>query len=254
MAPLIENISPIGFGAFKIGRNQGIRYPRGYELPDEAAVDRLLNGVLDLGINYIDTAPAYGLSEQRIGKALAHRRDEFFLSTKVGENFQDGQSTFDFSEHAVRNSIHRSLQRLGTEALDLVFVHANRQDVELLNGTDVVPTLLALRDEGHVKAVGLSAYTAEAFEQSLDWADAIMVEYHLDDPSAESVISAAADKDVAVMVKKGLASGRLKADRAVAFVLSNPLVNSMVVGGLNLDHFRDNLAVAARVRRAGSTG
>lgn len=250
----MDNISPIGFGAFKIGRNRGIKYPQNYELPDDAAVDRLLNGLLDLGINYIDTAPAYGLSEARIGQALAHRCKEFFLSTKVGETFDDGQSIHDFSAHAVRNSIHRSLQRLRTEVLDLVFIHADRQDVEVLDQTDVVATLQALRDQGHLKAIGLSAYTAEAFEKSLDWADAIMVEYHQEDSTLEPVIATAAQKGLAVMVKKGLASGKLPAEQAVAFVLSNPGVTSMVVGGLNLEHVRQNLNLAASLRNSRPTG
>src|SRR5687768_4809484 len=89
-------VSPIGFGAFKIGRNQGIKYPSGYALPDDVAVERLLNGVLDLGINLIDTAPAYGISEQRIGQFLSHRRNEFTLSTKVGETFEDGHSRYEY--------------------------------------------------------------------------------------------------------------------------------------------------------------
>src|SRR5262245_28620985 len=101
-------ISPLGFGAFKIGRNQGIKYPSGYDLPDESTVSRLLNEVLDLGITYIDTAPAYGLSEERIGRAIGHRRSEFVLSTKVGETFSDGKSTFDFSANGVRDSVTRS--------------------------------------------------------------------------------------------------------------------------------------------------
>ena len=65
------NVSPIGFGAFKIGRNAGIKYPSAYDLPDQRAVNLLLGGVLDLGITYFDTAPAYGLSEERLGRALA---------------------------------------------------------------------------------------------------------------------------------------------------------------------------------------
>jgi len=77
-------VTPIGYGAFKIGRNEGIKYPQGYALPSEAEVGRLLNGVLDLGVNLIDTAPAYGLSEHRIGQAIGHRRREYVLSTKVG--------------------------------------------------------------------------------------------------------------------------------------------------------------------------
>ena len=61
MARLTLPLSPIGYGAFKIGRNVGTKYNQAYELPDHATVEKLLNGVLDLGINYIDTAPAYCL-------------------------------------------------------------------------------------------------------------------------------------------------------------------------------------------------
>jgi aryl-alcohol dehydrogenase-like predicted oxidoreductase len=62
-------VSPLGFGAFKIGRNQGIKYPSSYDLPDEKSVSRLLNELLDLGITYIDTAPAYGLSEDALDQS-----------------------------------------------------------------------------------------------------------------------------------------------------------------------------------------
>jgi aryl-alcohol dehydrogenase-like predicted oxidoreductase len=113
-------VTPLGFGAFKIGRNQGIKYPSAYDLPDEASVTRLLNEVLDLGINYIDTAPAYGLSEERIGRAIGRRRSKFVLSTKVGETFADGQSTFDFTERGIRESVERSLHRLKTNVIDIV--------------------------------------------------------------------------------------------------------------------------------------
>ena len=80
-------VSPIGFGSFKIGRNTGVKYPQAYELPDDDAVAKLTDGLLDLGINYIDTAPAYGLSEERLGAVLSGRRGDVVLSTKVGETF-----------------------------------------------------------------------------------------------------------------------------------------------------------------------
>ncbi|MHC4066323.1 MAG: aldo/keto reductase, partial [Planctomycetota bacterium] len=201
------NVTTIGFGAFKIGRNRKIKYARDYDLPDAQAVERLLNGVLDLGINYIDTAPAYGLSEERIGGSIGHRREEFALSTKVGEIFDGQASTYDYSARATRESVERSLQRLRTDGLDLVFVHSNGQDLEILQHTDVVPTLQALRDEGVVAAIGFSGYTIEGLRAALAWADAIMVEYNREDHSREAVIAEAAAKNVAVMVKKGLASG-----------------------------------------------
>jgi aryl-alcohol dehydrogenase-like predicted oxidoreductase len=238
------SVSPLGYGAFKIGRNQGIKYAQGYELPDEAGVDRLLNAVLDLGINYIDTAPAYGLSEQRIGRTLGHRRRQYVLSTKVGETFLDGRSTYDFTARGVRSSVERSLRRLDADVLDLVFIHSDGSDLEILERTDAVPTLEALRSKGHVRAIGLSAKTVEGARAALSWSDAVMVEYHLDDPSFAPVIAEAAAADVGVVVKKGLASGRLEPSEAVRFALDTPGVGSLVVGSLNLDHLRENVRAA----------
>ena len=239
-------VSPIGFGAFKIGRNQKIKYPQVYDLPDDDEAARLLNAIVDMGINYVDTAPAYGLSEARIGRALAPRSAEIVVSTKVGETFEKGESSYDFSGTAVRQSIRNSLERLQTDVLDLVFIHCPSQDVEVLEATDVVPTLRELRDKGTVRAVGFSGKTVSAALRSLAWTDVIMVEYHLEDRSHEAVIAEAAARDIGVVVKKGLASGRLPADEAIGFVLANPHVCSLVIGGLNADHMRANLAAAVR--------
>jgi aryl-alcohol dehydrogenase-like predicted oxidoreductase len=237
-------VPPLGFGAFKIGRNQGIKYPTGYDLPDDAAVSRLLNGVLDLGCTLIDTAPAYGLSEERIGRAIGRRRPEFVLSTKVGETFEDGVSRYDFTRNGVELSLRRSLDRLRTDVLDIVFIHSNGDDAAILNDTDVVPVLHEWRDRGAIRAIGLSGKSVAGAMAALAWADAIMVEYHLDDLSQTEVIAAAAARNVGVFVKKGLASGRLAAAVAIRFVVGTPGVSSLVVGGLNLDHFAANWQVA----------
>ena len=234
-------VSPIGFGAFKIGRNEGIKYPRNYDLPDDETVSLLLNGVLDLGITYVDTAPAYGSSEQRIGRAIAHRRRELVISTKVGESFESGRSTFDFSASGVRDSVQRSLQRLRTDVIDLVFAHSDGRDLAVLEDTDVVATLRALRDEGVVRAIGFSGKTADGAQAALDWADAIMVEYHLENRAHEPMIAQAAAAGVGVVVKKGLASGHLSAGDAIRFVLANPGVSSMLVGSLSLEHLEENV-------------
>jgi aryl-alcohol dehydrogenase-like predicted oxidoreductase len=240
-------LSPIGFGAFKIVRNQGIKYAQGYALPSEDEVSRLLNGVLDLGINYIDTAPAYGLSEERIGTALAARRGEFIASTKVGEKFENGRSQFDFSERGVRESVMKSRERLGREVLDLVFVHSSGDDLNVLRNTDVVQTLQQLKVEGEIRAIGFSGKTVEGARATLEWADAIMVEYHLDDRAHEPVILEASKRGVGVVVKKGLASGRLPAAEAIRFVLANPGVTSLIIGGLDLSHIQANVAIANSV-------
>ena len=239
-----QSLSVLGFGAFKIGRNQGIKYAQGYDLPDEATVARLLEGVLDLGINHIDTAPAYGLSEERLGRALARRRDEFFLSTKVGEEFADGVSQYRFDEVSVRGSVQRSLRRLQTDRLDLVLVHAPGNDLDVLRTTPVVETLQSLQQGGDVRWIGFSGKTVAAARLALDWAHVLMVEYHIDDLSHRDLIAEATSRGVGVLVKKGLASGRLPAAEAIPFVLQTPGVTNLVIGGLSLEHLAENVATA----------
>jgi len=243
------DVSPIAFGAFKIGRNRGTKYLHGYDLPDDEAVDRMLNGVLDLGINLIDTAPAYGLSERRIGRALSHRRSEYAISTKAGESFHDGRSTYDFSSSAIRRSVQQSLERLSTDVVDILLLHSNGEDLAILKETDAVETLLDLRSAGLARAVGFSGKTVDGAYAALAWADVLMVEYHLQDRSHEGVVAEAAAADVGILVKKGLASGRLDPAQAVRFVLSNAAVGSLVIGSLSLDHLSDALAA---VQRAGA--
>jgi aryl-alcohol dehydrogenase-like predicted oxidoreductase len=239
------NVTPIGFGAFKIGRNQGAKYPQEYALPNDEESATLLRGVLDAGINLIDTAPAYGLSEERIGMALSRRRGEFVLSTKVGEEFEQGRSRYDFSERSVRGSVSRSLMRVRSDVLDIVFIHANADDVAILDDTPAVTTLQALKRDGRIRAIGFSGKTIAAERQALDWADVLMVEYSLSDRSHAPVIADAARRGVGVVVKKGLGQGRLDPAEAIRFVLQTEGVTSLIVGGLNLDHLKANIRSAA---------
>lgn len=240
------SVTPIGFGAFKIGRNEKTKYAEAYPLPDDRAVDLLLNGILDLGIAYVDTAPAYGLSEERIGRSIGRRRRKFVLSTKVGELFENGQSRYDFSAAGIRASIEGSLRRLQTDMLDVVFIHSNGEDLEIQQATDAVTTLCDLKKAGSIRAIGFSGKTVAGARRALDWADALMVEYHIDDQSHAQVIAEAAERGVGVVVKKGLASGKLASAEAIGFVLANPGVSSLVVGGLNIEHIKANVALAGR--------
>jgi aryl-alcohol dehydrogenase-like predicted oxidoreductase len=249
VASVALTFSPVGFGAFKIGRNEKIKYERNYPLPSDNEVSLLLNAVLDMGVTYIDTAPAYGVSEARVGAAISHRKGEFTLSTKVGESFEDGESSYDFSAEGVRRSVERSLRRLRVDALDLVFLHCPGQDVETLQSTDAVETLLQCKASGSVRAVGVSAYMEEAFRLSLPWADAIMVEYHPNDVTLSGVIAEAGAAGVSVIVKKPLASGRLRPWEAIPFILSNEKVKSLVIGALSVEHMRENVRIATEARQ-----
>ena len=234
-------VSQIGFGAFKIGRNQGIKYPATYDLPDDHETAALLNGVLDLGINLVDTAPAYGLSEERIGKALATRNDEFIICTKAGEVFADGVSHYDYSEAAIRQSVERSLRRLGRDVLDIVLIHSNGEDLNIIHETAAVSTLQQLQQQGKIRAIGFSGKMIEGTNAALPWADVVMVTYNLEDRSHDAVIRAAEQKGIGVLVKKGFSSGQLDPAESVRFILDNSGVSSLIVGSLNLNHVRANI-------------
>jgi len=240
-------VTPIGFGAFKIGRNQGIKYGSDYDLPTESRARELIDEVLDLGIRYIDTAPAYGTSEARIGQALAGRHEACLVSTKVGETFCEGESRYDFSAEATRQSVDRSRERLGRDVLDLVLVHSDGNDLSIQEQTDVVGTLQQLKAEGTIRAIGFSGKTVEGARRALAWAGVLMVEYHVEDPSHGEVMHEARQRGVGVIVKKGLASGRLDPERAIRFVFDHPGVTSLVVGSLDPQHLAANVNIVGDV-------
>lgn len=242
--------SPIGFGAFKIGRNLKTKYAAPYDLPSDEDAGTLLNGVLDLGITLIDTAPAYGLSEERIGRHLNDRRGEFVLSTKVGETFTGGESNYAFDRQSVSASIDRSLGALQTDHLDLLFIHSAGNDLALLESTDVLETLLDRKTAGDIGRIGFSGKTNDGASAALATGaiDALMVAFSPDDRASADVLDAAAKLGVDVFVKKGLGSGRVSADEAIPFCLAHPSVRTLVIGSLSLEHMAANCRIAEATR------
>ncbi|MEE2908411.1 MAG: aldo/keto reductase [Planctomycetota bacterium] len=241
------NCSRLGWGAFKIGRNEGVKFPDGYDLPSEQEAIEIVHGMIGLGITYIDTAPSYGLSEERLGEALDGRRDEVILSTKVGEQFEDGQSRYDFSSTAAVKSLQESLRRLRTDHVDLLWVHSDGDDQAILGDLAYIETLESFKDAGLTRAIGFSGKTAVGNHAALSWADAVMVEYNLEDQSQEAVIAEAAQRDVGVVIKKALRSGHLPGDDALRFLFrESPVadaITSVVIGSLSPDRMKKNAAL-----------
>ena len=243
------DVTAIGYGAFKIGRNEGIKYPSGYDLPDDDAATTLLQTMLELGIGLVDTAPAYGLSEERVGRALSGRRHEFTLSTKVGESWEDGRSSWDFSPAGMEASVRRSLKRLRCDAVDVLLVHSDGRDLELHETDRVDDTMRGLRERGYTKAIGFSGKTEAGLLRAMDWSDVLMVEYHAEARGLEDVIRAAGDRGVGVLVKKGLGSGHLDPKLALDFLLhESPVrdaISSIVIGSLSIERMASNVSKAS---------
>jgi aryl-alcohol dehydrogenase-like predicted oxidoreductase len=245
-----ERVSALGLGTVKLGRNQQVKYPGGgFALPSDRDVEFLLDLALDCGINLLDTAPAYGTSEERLGKLMGARRKKFFLVTKTGEEFCNGKSEYVFTAEHTRMSIARSLQRLRTDFLDCVLVHCSRDDVNVLTSTPVLETLARLKEEGKIGSVGASTHTIDGGRLAGKLCDCVMVTYNKSDTAQRPVIDHACAQGKAVLVKKGLASGHLgsAADAAehIRFATGTPGVTSLIFGSIRADNIRANARALA---------
>jgi aryl-alcohol dehydrogenase-like predicted oxidoreductase len=138
-------VSALGFGGGHVGD----------PTMDERAVDRLLNGAIDLGITLVDTARSYGLSEERVGRHLAHRRDEIVLSTKVGYGVE---GVADWTGPCVTAGVDAALVRLRTDVIDVVHLHSC--PLETLRQGDVVDALVRAVEAGKARVAAYSGDNA----------------------------------------------------------------------------------------------
>lgn len=241
-------VSVIGLGTVKFGRNQGVKYPEAFTLPSDQELKQLLMLARELGINLLDTAPAYGISEERLGKLLAGEREHWVITTKVGEEFIDGKSHFDFSSRALELSVNRSLKRLRTDYLDVVLVHSHGEDVALIEEENVFYMLEKIKLAGKIRAYGMSTKTVAGGLLTIEKADVAMVTYHPDHTSEKSVIDYAHQQNKGIFIKKALASGHFsRAENvnpireALHFILAEPGVTSIIIGTINPTHLRSNV-------------
>ncbi len=140
----------MGFGAGPVGSAE----------LSEAEAEQLLNGVLDAGITLLDTAPSYGLSEERIGRHLAGRRQEFILSTKCGYGVPGLE---DWTGPCITQGVEQALRRLRTDVIDILHFHSC--PVEVLERPGVVEALVRAVEQGKVRVAAYSGDNAP-----LEWA------------------------------------------------------------------------------------
>ena len=236
-------LSPIGLGTVKIGRNTDVKYPEGFELPPDQAVVDLLKLAASLGINCLDTAPAYGESEKRLGELLPHINESFHLITKVGESYaKDTGSHYDFSEKAIIESIERSLKRLNRDHLDVVLLHSDGHDVEHLQAGALNP-LIQARDEGLITAVGLSGKTIEGGRLALEQgADCLMITLNPEQQVVRPLIADAEQFGAGLLIKKALGSGHFITSMSEIFhaLFVHSQITSAIIGTINPVHLQDN--------------
>ena len=211
----------------------------------------MLDQARSLGINLLDTAPAYGSSEQRLGRLLTDRQD-WVICTKVGEEFLNGKSYYDFSETHVRHSVERSLRNLNTDYLDIVLVHSDGNDMHITESTACLPTLLDLKEKGLIRAVGMSTKTLDGGLKAVELSDLVMVTYNPSTTDDAEVIRYANSLNKGVLIKKALNSGHVATagensiENNLIFALTPAGVSSVIVGTISPEHLRENVESVVR--------
>jgi aryl-alcohol dehydrogenase-like predicted oxidoreductase len=265
-------VTRLGYGSM------GLRGPRtwGVRVVSDADADAFLNAVLNAGINFIDTAPDYGLAEERIGRAIGARRDEFFLATKCGCAPVQHEDHLEIRHVWTRETIERnitdSLARLRTDVIDLVQFHGG--DAQTLQREGLIDLLQEYRDRGVIRFIGASSSLPELPGLiDLGVFDAFQIPYSCLSPEHHDLITRAAESGAGIIVRGGIAHGgpdadiqrpalndvwsqaRLdevlpagmpRAELILRYTLSHPHVHTVIVGTCNHQHLADNVSAANR--------
>jgi aryl-alcohol dehydrogenase-like predicted oxidoreductase len=196
--------NPIGLGCMLLSRAY-------FPLPSEEDGERFLHRALDIGYNHFDTARLYGLghNEALLARVLKTRRSEVFLASKCGIEFDDGQRRIDCRPETIRCAVERSLATLGTDHIDLYYLHRRDFNTPI---EDSVGTLAELKAEGKIGAIGLSEMSSETLRKAhaIHPIAAMQTEYSLWTRNPElGVLNTCAELAVAFVAFSPVARGAL---------------------------------------------
>lgn len=206
-------VSRMGFGGIPIQQSS------------QEDVTRLIAHLHKNGINFIDSARGYTISEERIGVALQGIREDFILATKsMARSFEE-----------MERDIQTSLKNFQTDVIDLYQIHnPSMADLEKVCGPDgALEALLLAKEQGHVRHLGLTAHSLEVFEHALtlDWVETIMFPYNIVETQAEELIQRCKEKKIGFICMKPLAGGAIEdATIALRFISQNAGVSVLIPG------------------------
>ena len=217
-------ISRMGFGGIPIQRI------------DAAGTKALMHQLMEAGVNYIDTARGYTVSESYLGEALEGIRQHFILATKSMAR----------TKEAMAADIETSLKNLRTDYIELYQVHnPNLAQLEQVIGAGgALEALLEARTAGKIGHIGLTAHSKEVFEKALelDWVETIMFPYNIVETQGEALIKACAEKNIGFVDMKPLAGGAIEdAALAMRFVTANPDVTVVIPGMATAEEITQNI-------------
>jgi aryl-alcohol dehydrogenase-like predicted oxidoreductase len=260
-------VTMLGYGAMELRGT-----PRGRDTT-EAQAETILNSVLDAGINYIDTSIDYGLSEERIGRYISHRRSEYYLASKCGclvgaSPAPRGQrSPHVFTRANIVAGVEQSLARMHTDYLDVVQFHASPSK-QALEEHGALEAVQDLQQAGKVRFIGMSSTLPHLLDHiAMGVFDVFQIPYSAVEPEHETVITSAAQTGAGIVIRGGAAKGApsegkqgsIQWDRwqqvqlddllegmtpmefILRFTFTHPDMDTNIVGTINPVHLQDNI-------------
>jgi aryl-alcohol dehydrogenase-like predicted oxidoreductase len=220
-------VSEIGFGAWAIGGPSTLGPMQiGWGKTDDDESVRAMEAAFEAGVNFFDTADVYGNghSEALIGRTFGGpRREKVVLATKFGNlTLPDGSWVKDFRPEVATRCLEASLQRLGTDYVDVYQIHSPRPDFDIATLEDTFATLERLKQAGKVRSYGTSIFASAHGIELIrrGWGDLLQVRFNaLETEPAEELLPLAAAENVGIIVRVPLASGFLtgKFNKGVQF-------------------------------------
>ena len=220
-------ISRLGFGGIPIQKI------------DAAGTRALMHQLKEAGVNYIDTARGYTVSESYLGEALEGIREHFVLATKSMSRDKEGMA----------KDINTSLANLRTGYIDLYQVHnPNMAQLEQVTAPGgALEALLEAKAAGKIRHIGVTAHSLDTFRMALElpWVETFMFPYNIVETQAEALIAKCAEKNIGFIAMKPLAGGAIEdATLAMRFIGANPAVTVVIPGMADVAEVEQNIAAA----------
>lgn len=218
-------VSELGFGGIPIQK------------VDAGVTRKLIEVMVEKGMNYIDTARGYTVSESYLGEALEGVRDKFIIATKSMSRNKEGMA----------KDIDISLANLRTDYIDLYQVHnpSMQQLEEVIAPGGALEALIEAKEAGKIGHIGLTAHSLEVFDKAIElpWVETVMFPYNIVERQAEEQIRKCAEKNIGFIVMKPLAGGAIEdADLALRFIYANPDISVVIPGMFDFTEIEQNLA------------
>lgn len=203
-------------------------------------VKKLIQALVEKGVNYIDTARGYTVSEQLLGEALEGCRDQFILATK----------SMSRTREAMEKDIETGLTNLRTDYIDLYQIHnPSMEDLDkVLAEGGALEALMAAKKAGKIGHIGMTAHSIQVFERALDldWVETFMFPYNIVESQGTEMMARCTEKNIGFIAMKPLAGGAIEdAALALRYICANPDVTIVIPGMYSEKEVEQNLAAVS---------